>query len=149
MKTCPQCRQSLDELLFSKNSHKPDGLQSWCKACKSSHHKKTYNPCKEHEAWLKKRTKTLQRMAEQYALNPTAGREKAKAWRNENQEKDFATKRRYRVSQCKNMTDEYVKKLLTQGTTLTAAEIPNELINVKREQLRILRELRKADHEER
>jgi post-segregation antitoxin (ccd killing protein) len=149
MKTCQRCRQALDEHLFGKNRNQPDGLQTWCKACKSLYHQQTYTPEKRHEAWLKNRSKSLQRMAEKHALNPTAGREKAKAWRIENPEKRAAAKKRSHASRCKSMSDGYIKERLIKGTNLTAADIPKELIDVKREQLRILRELRKEDHEER
>lgn len=35
MKTCTKCRNSQELAVFCKDKYKPDGLHSWCKACRS------------------------------------------------------------------------------------------------------------------
>lgn len=36
MKKCSKCKESKDESFFSRDKYRPDGLTSWCKACRSS-----------------------------------------------------------------------------------------------------------------
>ena len=39
MKTCPKCKQDLDESLFSKNKRTKSGLQVYCKPCSYKNNK--------------------------------------------------------------------------------------------------------------
>ena len=40
MKTCQKCSFIKEETLFYKDKYKKDGLDSFCKSCRSSYHKK-------------------------------------------------------------------------------------------------------------
>lgn len=53
MKYCPGCKQTKGILLFSKNKRRYDGLQNYCKACKSLQDRKYY---------IKDRTKQYKRV---------------------------------------------------------------------------------------
>lgn len=48
MKLCPKCGVTKDEELFSKDSSRPDGLQSLCKSCKTALSAQHYLNNKEH-----------------------------------------------------------------------------------------------------
>jgi len=76
---------------------------------------------------------------------PEVNRAHVKAWQQANPEKHRAAQKRPR----EQLYDSYVRRRLVDGTTLEPTDIPQGLIDAKREQLRILRELRKEDHEER
>lgn len=76
---------------------------------------------------------------------PEENRAHVKAWVEANPEKRRAMLQRQRD----RMINSYVRRLLIKGTNLSTTDLPQGIINAKREQLRILRELRKEDHEER
>lgn len=47
-KLCPGCNKLLAAPLFSKNKARKDGLQSWCKHCKSQYAKKRYKESEDY-----------------------------------------------------------------------------------------------------
>lgn len=85
------------------------------------------------------------RILDRQRRSPEENRAHVKAWVEANPGK----RRAMLQSQRDRLIDSYVRRRLIQGTALSATDIPQGLIDAKREQLRILRELRKEDHEER
>ena len=39
MKRCPRCSESLPKDMFGKRKQSKDGLDSWCKPCRTAHHR--------------------------------------------------------------------------------------------------------------
>jgi len=73
-----------------------------------------------------------------------ANRDKFLAQYQENREQELSRMRAARL----DMHDHYLRWLICHGSHLKPDDIPQSLIEAKREQLRILRELKKENHEE-
>lgn len=172
MKTCTKCHTTKPLTEFHANRKTRDGLQQWCKTCRSAHAKATHNPDK-NRAYRAENADAIRARKQAYLA---ANREKEYArierWAKANPEKAHAIKRRHaekhgdrdikRLQQFiaahpdrknmgrKELRDAYVAYVMTRRSKLLEpTDIPQGLIEAKREQLRILRELRKEDHEER
>jgi len=68
-----------------------------------------------------------------------------KAKRKEDKKSSRATQtaRKRKAKQRENLQDEYIKHLIVKNTSLSYPDIPQELIEIKRLQLKIIRELKK------
>lgn len=55
MKTCHKCKKQLPQEKFGKNSNRPDGLQTACKACKKKLNRDWYLNNKQRRKELNKR----------------------------------------------------------------------------------------------
>lgn len=142
-KVCTKCGVEKDAGEFGRHAMGKLGLRASCKDCK--------------------------RLAEQVYRNSPNGRvntiEKLKRWRYRHQDhqKDYV-KRRYdeksksesfkdeqrasysawRIRNTNELSDRYCAAQIAKRTSLSATSIPQPLINLKREQLRLMRELKKA-----
>jgi hypothetical protein len=61
MKHCKKCNTGKDLSDFSKNRHRPDGLQRYCKICQRSYNKGHYNKDKPYYLRKAKLRNTKQR----------------------------------------------------------------------------------------
>ncbi len=84
---CPACKETLKICAFGKNKAKPDGLQNYCKNCRS---KKVSKKDKEKLADYQKlyRSKNSQHLSEKskekYKNNSAPAKERAAKWRANN-----------------------------------------------------------------
>lgn len=44
LKWCPKCKDLKDPSEFCKDKGKPDGLNAWCRKCRSAHRRTKHNP---------------------------------------------------------------------------------------------------------
>ena len=80
-----------------------------------------------------------------YQKNRTICIERALEWQKKNRSKINKIKGRYRKKKSKNLNSSYIKHLLYVQFRLKSSEIPQELIELKRKQLFLYRELKKAE----
>ena len=116
MKQCSKCKIKKDVSLFFKHSAKKDGLQSNCKVC----HMKTT------KAWRYK--------------NPV----KYKAYclgRAKSPKRALKSKLRSRKHR-KEMSDKYIRDLITMGSPLEFNDITDEMVDLHRMNLQLKRALK-------
>jgi hypothetical protein len=147
---CKKCAKEINAAYREKN---PEKVRESCKRYKNGNpdkvresHKRYHkeNRDKEMEYQRKWRQKNPDKVRQQskrrYEKNPDKAREKSKKYREKNLEKCIEKNKRYRDE----LADLYVICQIKQGSGLTASEIPQELIELKRVQLQITRELRES-----
>ena len=150
-KICKTCNEEKPLDLFVKNKECSDGHEYLCLSCRKEYKAKYYIKNKEEIKkknkiyWFVNREKCLQINKNYYQKNLVNGLLQRKKWRESNPEKvrAFYQKHQYKTRICsKNLTDSYVKSQLTKRTLLCNKEIPQELIELKRIQMLIKREIR-------
>lgn len=93
MKVCPKCGQSKSINYFYKNKCTKDGLEIWCKSCKSDSAKKYYSlnklkiSSKQKEYYNNNKDKRLVTIAKWRENNPEKVKNIIKTWRSENRDK--------------------------------------------------------------
>jgi len=85
-------------------------------------------------------TEHQRKYLKEYKKRPYA---KAKRLEDKRTQKSRATASKRKAMLRDNLHDEYIKHLIVKNTSLSYADIPKELIEVKRLQLQIIRELKK------
>jgi hypothetical protein len=116
MKTCNTCKETKVASEFYKLKKSKDGLNAQCKACYNLRIKK----------WRKK--------------NPEKYTTYKKNWRAENPDKVNAMQRRSGKNDTANLTDGYVRKKIVQGFNgLKNSDVPNELVELKRQEIKLER----------
>jgi hypothetical protein len=111
MSRCVDCGLWLDASCFFRDSSRSSGLANKCKACE------------------------LKRKRDRYAKNPGPQLERRGSYVRENRN-ELAWRRARSVEQ---LSDSYIKKRLLDGTTLKAANLSSELIQLKREEMSLRR----------
>jgi hypothetical protein len=119
MKRCNTCKQEKARTDFYKLKTSKDGLNGQCKECYSARIKK----------WRKD--------------NPEKRTAHKKKWRADNPEKVNAMQRRAGKNDAANLTDGYVRKKIVQAVDgLTAEDIPDIMVELKRNEIKIERILK-------
>lgn len=172
MKACTKCGELKERTEFHAYARRADGLQQWCKACKSVHAKATHDTEKQREYRAVNAAVIRDRKRAYLQANREKERARIKRWARANPEKARAIKRRYaekhgdkdwlRLQQFvaknpnrknmgrKELRDGYVAYVMTRRSKLlTPQDIPQALIDLKRQQLKLLRELERMKHENR
>ena len=84
-----------------------------------------------------------QYMKEYYQKHKDERREYMPLWRKENGDKIKQYSKKYWAKNIKTLTDQYIRSLLTaNGCTLKQSDIPQELVELKRAQIALEREIR-------
>lgn len=87
LKRCTKCGLQKDKSEFYKNKNKPDGLDSWCKACSS----------KNGASWYKRKKEKAKESARKWAKNnPEKVKERQRKWAKNNPEKRAERSQRWR-----------------------------------------------------
>lgn len=162
MFTCTKCGVEKDRDAFYRNSRKRNGLQSWCKVCKTAHKQATYDRDKRRAY---RAAHALEIRAHQQAYrrnNVEEERARKKRWLTANPDKAEAIKRR---RDAKSRCSEYLERRRLRAKTIRDAAgpeyaagllrmkqsaAPPQLLEMKRDQLilrRMALQLKKAIHE--
>lgn len=172
MKTCTKCGETKKRTAFHAHARSADGLQAWCKACRSAHAKASHDKDKARAYRTAHQAEIRARMQAYLQANRDKERARIKRWARANPDKARAIKRRHaekhgdrdwlRLQQFvaenpernnirrKELRDAYVAYVMTRRSTLLKpTDIPQALINLKRQQLKLLRELKRTKHENR
>ena len=110
---CPRCILKKDISMFYKNKSKKDGKSSHCKVC---HNKFNID-------WKKNNLDKYNK------YNCSYPRNKVMKYKSRMRSKQYRS----------NMGYNYICDLIRKDTNLKLEDIPNELVEIKREQLKILR----------
>ena len=123
-KICIKCKKSLDNSQYNRKGYYSNGdikYRNDCKDCSKSNYKSYY---------YKNRKKVI-----------------AKNLQYKNTDKGRANQRRYRKNRYENdtnnLTDYYVKHIISNKSNLSHSDITNEMIETKRLIIKIKRELKK------
>lgn len=160
LKRCSKCKQEKPLEAFHLNAGTKDGRRYQCKDCHTSTNKAyiTANRDRVNEkrriyrAANKNRINELQRAHLAKNRNLINERQRAKRAANRNlfRERDRAhyaanknRRKETRQFNIRNASDTYIKRLLTERTTLHPADIPDWLVEAKRAQLLLKREANK------
>jgi len=163
VKKCTKCGLLKDLTGFYKNAKGKGGLQAHCKNCAKVASKEyrltNLEMCRakkklycaknrdmilaEKKRYYENNRDRLIRKAREYELN---NRDKVNAahrnWNNKNIELRKLINKRYNTKSKGQLTDSYVKRILTKRSDLKFKDIPNELVEIKRTQLLIKRHIK-------
>lgn len=136
VKKCGKCNRSLPIDCFFKRIRSKDGLSWSCKECSKQYQAAYYETNKQRistasRAYHQANKNRLN--AKRYARDlsdPEAKRARGKAWRD-------------------LLPSSLIRQKLARGTNLLPMNIPDSLVELKRINLMIFRELKKDDHENR
>ena len=129
MKICSKCKQLLPKEAFGKHAYRKDGLNYACKDCNRQYHRQYSTKESRKAQRTKHRSDHAGERSAEYA-----------AWRENNPEKCKLYAARTRAK----LPDGLIRRRLCEKTSLRPGDIPQALVEAKREHLRILRELRKG-----
>lgn len=153
MKTCRCCQTAKPADQYSLDRRSTDGLAWRCKTCAAEHHRAWYasnrsrviakvnqwqqaNPeraAARKKAYAQRHPDRIKASATAYARS-----EKARQRQRENPNRRAYTTQRNRES-IANLTDPYIRRLLSQNTQLSTTEIPQPLVEAHRELLKLKR----------
>jgi hypothetical protein len=158
-KVCTKCGQEKPRSLFYSHPMGADGLRSRCKSCCRAECKKwdDAHPEKRREYSLsyhhQNPEKCKKKMRDRYWQDPQKARERVKEWAIQNPEIVRAARAKYnaengekiserRKKAVAELSDAYVKHVLTLRSDLTPSDIPQDLVELKRIHLKLKRTLK-------
>ena len=123
-KICSKCGEEKSIIEYAKDKTHKDGLSSQCKNCRNFHQ------YKYTKKWrMKNKDKHVQYSIAYQKKYPNKRRQKEKR-------------------QHQNLINSYVKQLLSRRTNLSALDIPIELVELKREHIKLGRLLKGIQNED-
>ena len=122
-KRCSKCGKIKPIKYFTIRKNRKSGYWPWCRDCKNKYQRE-YN---KRDYVKIKRNVFRKKNDIKYKTSP----------------KGKNTNKQYEQQSRNNLHDRYVKSVLTKQSSLTHADIPQELIEIKRLQLQLIRELKK------
>ncbi|MBC7752486.1 MAG: hypothetical protein H7Z73_12385 [Candidatus Saccharibacteria bacterium] len=149
MKTCSKCKEYKSEDNFFKNKSNTSGLRGDCKVCSKKAHIKYLqnNPEKNREYSQTKYNKDPQKEKDRVLLwrqeNKDKVNEYQKKWSELNREKYLIRMRDKNRGMHKKLPERYVVRKFFRGFE----NVPIELINLKRCQILLNRELRQMEQQ--
>lgn len=170
MKTCPDCKRELPKASFAKNAKGADGLYTYCRECtgvrKRAYRKEHRQEARDYQREYRKknpeRVRALKRASN--ARHAETNKQRVAKWVAENGARLSATKadyyRRTRIEQLArrkrrhelardSLDHYYVAAMLVQGTRLKPQDVPKALIEAKAMQIKLLRQLKGVNDENR
>lgn len=118
-KTCSRCKEEKTLDLFYKNKSRKDGVSTYCKFCMNE---------------AKKKTPSYERSKKNFTSLRT--------WAKENKGKVLESKKRYYKKISEKTDEQYIKSILCNGTALKYNEIPQSIIECKRIEMQIKRQIK-------
>jgi hypothetical protein len=82
-KKCPTCGET-DLAQFGKDKHRPDGLATYCKACRAARHTQTYTPAPKKPAKGRDKAKVNAASRQWHKNNPDYGKTYMRQWHKNN-----------------------------------------------------------------
>lgn len=147
MKRCGKCLELKPLSGFFRKSKSPDGLQHRCKECQQKSLKdrsRTEKYRASLSAWRSRNPSYGKSQAMTVARRKWARLypEKARKWQRDNPEAFKAAQKKRAKEDMEQLTDVYVRKALAHTSPLKPSEFPQWLVDLKREHIRLIRELR-------
>lgn len=148
MKTCKKCGLSRDESEYNKCPTTKDRLTTSCKTCIAIKSKLYYTENREKyqekgKTWYQE-NKLKQRLYNQNwrKLNIEKKRAANKIWRDMNPDKVKVSQSKSDKKRCENLIDSHIAHVCFRMHT---ADVPKELIELKRIHIKLNRELKKLE----
>lgn len=130
MKTCMHCKKTKPLESFRKAPRMRDGRENGCKDCHNERRRAAYHANPQP---------VLERNGRWAKANKKATNEYRKSWSRKGYVHYRSAKRRQEIA---NLSDSYVRQILVGDSTLTHADIPQPMVDVHREVLRLKRAIR-------
>ncbi len=151
MKTCTKCKVSKVREEFNAKRASKDGLYPWCKQCVSQDRKD--NRERENACWARWAKSNPDRIKAHVEKNKEKRALSSKKWKRENKAKVNDNSKKWRANNKEkrkgiekksreNMSDSLIISMIVKYTKIAREDVPPELIDLKRVQLKITRELR-------
>jgi hypothetical protein len=155
MKICTKCKSQKEKERFRSKKESKDGLRPWCRECESQHRKANREKeNKRYAEWTMKNSEHVRIKASEYRKNNKVKvNEYKKKWRYENKDAVNNSRKKWinnnrekkkvidkKASEV--MSDFYISNMIVKYTKMDRKDVPKELIELKRLQLKITRELR-------
>lgn len=159
-KECRCCKQTKPATEFTRDKSRKDGLRIYCIECGRKKNREAWDPAKGHERYManrKARTEYARTRLASLTDEQNADRLQKRRARERVSEKAKAGKERYKANHPEKakeamrvankaardaLSDSYLRDLLKEGTKLKAHEIPQSIVELKRAQMTLKRELR-------
>lgn len=132
MKACTLCGNVKPLTDYHKKTKYHDGLDPWCKSCKRERNRARYNADK----------KAAYQRTRAYIL---AHPERAKAHKQKSAVKMRDQERMRRRAEIAELGDSYVRQLFCEGNGLSHTDIPQCLVDARRELIKLKRALKNAE----
>lgn len=150
MKTCIHCCVAKPLEAFGLYKRSEDGRTAQCKECRNKAARATVNRESERARYHRDKAKHALMRAAYNEANADRNRARVKRWRAQNPEQLRALKKKYVAGRVEKMQDGYVRALLAgKCGPLKPADVPQSLVELKKQHLRLCRELGKENHENR
>lgn len=143
-KRCPLCGLEKPSNAFSKDRSKSSGLASRCRECNKQVMRDwaAANPDRRNAWAAANPEKSKEARLRDYAKHRERRVRDACAWQARNPEKVAERQREFYGRQRAALAEGYIRRVLAQTTNVPREEIPQSLIDLKREHLRLVRELK-------
>lgn len=146
-KICSDCglELELNTTNFQPVRDRKKGTQYWrkyCRECEKIRRKIKYVPYKDKPKHQKQVIKACLR---RYAKSEK-GRKAKDKWAKANPEKIKAALARGMNRQIQNLGNTYMKILITQDTPLSFSDVPQELVELKRKQIKLYRDVKNKNN---
>lgn len=129
MRACTICKHEKPLTAFHKKTKYHDGLDPWCKECKSKRDTARYR-ADPVAAYQRSRVYIL------------AHPDRTKAYHQKSAEKMRNKDRGLRRAEIANLGGSYIRQLLCEGNNLSQQDIPQCLVDAKRELVKLRRTLK-------
>ena len=146
-KVCNKCNGEKPLIFYHKNKVAKDGYHGMCKDCRSKHdnwnsRNKEHCSLMAKKRYEKDKTVIIKRAADWYTDNKDRRIQANKIWKVNNPEKVRLYMEVHDIKRRGGLNDNYVRSLFVQKTNIKRKDVPQELIELKRIQILITREIR-------
>lgn len=139
-KRCPRCEQTKPASGYWKSLKAWDGLQPWCKACQNAVASERNRKARLNESPEQRRARI-----EAHRLYQRENKERINAytvkWQKANPEKFKSIQSAHRRRAADEISDAYVRRMLSSRSTLKPSQIPDALVHLKRQFIALNREI--------
>lgn len=150
MKTCIHCCTEKPLEAFGLYKRSKDGRTAQCKDCRNQAARASVDREAQRARYHRDKAKYAPRRAAYNEENADKNRTRVRRWRAQKPEHLRTLKKRYAARRVEMAQDGYVRALLAgKRGPLKPADVPQALVELKKQHLRLCRELRKEDHEDR
>lgn len=140
-KRCPKCCATKDISEFWKRARSWDGLQSHCKACQNASAAERMSRARSNES-LEQRQKRLEFLRRYKRENKERLNAYTVKWQKANPERFSSSQSAHRKRAAELISDAYVRRMLSSRSSLKPSQIPDALVQLKRQFVALNREIK-------
>jgi hypothetical protein len=145
-KPCSVCKKVKDVTLFGRDKNYKHGYSSKCKECLYAKGKadREANPTYRHDYYIANKESSNAQSREWYQKNKDYKNAMNKKWVQNNREVMREYHRKAQQKERSELGDSYIRKTLSQYSTIGRADIPQYLVEAKREHIKLTRSIKNA-----